>query len=108
MKVRKTEKIVSDAHYTISSPSTGSSQLIITNISTADEGYYICNATMNELNEGRGYLQVLQGILISGFIVDLIFALESTVRAKLYVACVFPRMNYFRKNIPNTFSPLHL
>ena len=64
MKGVKTEKIVSDAHYSISSSGTGSSQLIITNVSTADEGYYICNATLNELNEGMSYLQVLQGMLI--------------------------------------------
>ena len=79
MKGGKTEKIVSDAHYSISSSGTGSSQLIITNVSTADEGYYICNATLNELNEGMSYLQVLQGMLILIFIFKLIFALESTV-----------------------------
>ena len=58
----KTEKIVSDAHYTISSSGTGSSELRITNVSAVDEGYYICDATINELNEASGYLQVLQGI----------------------------------------------
>ena len=100
MKVGKTEKIASDAHYTISSSGTGSSQLIITNVSTADEGYYICNATMNELNEGRGYLQVLQGILISVFILNLIFALESTVRATFYVVCVFPQKELFQEEYP--------
>lgn len=64
MRGGKTEKIVTDAHYSISSSGTGSSQLIITNVSTADQGYYICNATLNELNEGMSYLQVLQGMLI--------------------------------------------
>ena len=62
MKSGKTEKIVGDAHYTISSSGTGSSELIIANVSAVDEGYYICNATINELNEASGYLQVLQGI----------------------------------------------
>ena len=61
MKGGNTEKIVSDAHYSITSSGTGSSQLIITNVSALDEGYYICDATINELNEARGYLQVLQG-----------------------------------------------
>ena len=61
-KGEKTEKIVSDAHYSISSSGTGSSQLRITNISAVDQGSYICNATLNELNEASGYLQVLQGI----------------------------------------------
>ena len=59
----KTEKIVSDAHYSISSSGTGSSQLRITNVSAVDGGYYICNATVNEINEASGYLQVLQGII---------------------------------------------
>ena len=58
----KAKKIVSDAHYSISSSGTGSSQLRITNVSAVDGGYYICNATVNELNEASGYLQVLQGI----------------------------------------------
>ena len=62
MKGGKTEKIVSDAHYSISSSGTGSSELRITNVSAVDEGYYICNATINELNKASGYLQVLQGI----------------------------------------------
>ena len=62
MKGGKTEKIVSDAHYSISSSGTGSSELRITNISAVDQGYYICNATINELNKASGYLQVLQGI----------------------------------------------
>ena len=61
----KTQKIVSDAHYTISSSGTGSSELRIANVSAVDGGYYICSATINELNEASGYLQVLQGI--SGF-----------------------------------------
>lgn len=80
MKRGKTEEIVSGAHYSISSSGTGSSMLIVTNVSSADEGYYICNATMNELNEGRGYLQVLQGIVVSVYILKLIFAWESTVK----------------------------
>ena len=58
----KTEKIFSDAHYSISSSGTGSSELTITNVSAVDEGYYICNATVNELNVASGYLQVLQDI----------------------------------------------
>ena len=62
MKGGKTEKIVGDAHYTISSSGAGSSELIIANVSAVDESYYICNATVNELNEATGYLQVLQGI----------------------------------------------
>ena len=62
MKGGKTEKIVGDAHYTISSSGTGFSELIIANVSAVDKGYYICNATINELNEASGYLQVLQGI----------------------------------------------
>ena len=62
MKGGKTEKIFSDAHYSISSSGTGSSELTITNVSADDEGYYICNATVNELNEASGYLQVLQDI----------------------------------------------
>ena len=61
-KGEKPEKIVSDAHYSISSSGTGSSQLRITNVSAVDEGRYICNATINELNEARGYLQLLKGI----------------------------------------------
>ena len=61
-KEAKTEKIVSDAHYSISSSGTGSSQLRIRNITAVDGGYYICNATVNELNEASGYLQVLEGI----------------------------------------------
>ena len=61
-KGEKTEKILSDAHYSISSSGTGSSQLRITNVSAVDEGRYICNATVRELNEASGYLQVLQGI----------------------------------------------
>ena len=63
----KTQKIVSDAHYSIRLSGTGSSELIITNVSAVDEGYYICNATINELNKARGYLQVLQGIIYSEF-----------------------------------------
>ena len=62
MRGGKTEKIVDDAHYTISSSGAGSSELIVANVSAVDEGYYICNATINELNEASGYLQVLQGI----------------------------------------------
>ena len=61
MKLGKTKKIFSDAHYSISSGA-GSSELTITNVSAVDEGYYICNATVNELNEASGYLQVLQDI----------------------------------------------
>ena len=61
MKLGKTKKIFSDAYYSISS-GTGSSELTITNVSAVDEGYYICNATVNELNEASGYLQVLQDI----------------------------------------------
>ena len=61
-KGAKTEKIASDAHYTISSSGTGFSELRIANVSVVDEGYYICSATINELNEASGYLQVLQGI----------------------------------------------
>ena len=60
MKGGKTEKIVSDAHYSISSSGTGFSELRITNVSAG--GFYVCNATINELNEASGYLQVLQGI----------------------------------------------
>ena len=59
----ETEKIVNDTHYSISSSGTGSSQLRITNVSAVDGGYYICNATVNEINEAIGYLQVLQGII---------------------------------------------
>ena len=62
MKGGKTEKIVSDAHYSISSSGSGLSELRITNVSAVDEGYYACNATINQLNEAFGYLQVLQGI----------------------------------------------
>ena len=62
MKGGKTKKIFSDAHYSISSSGTGSSELTITNVSAVDEGYYICNATVNELNEASGYLQVFQDI----------------------------------------------
>lgn len=62
MKEGKSEKIVGDAHYSINSSGTGSSQLIITNVSAVDKGFYICNATVNEPNEAMGYLQVLQGI----------------------------------------------
>ena len=60
MKWGKTKKIVSDARYSISS-GTGSSELRITNVSAVDEGFYICDATVNELNEAKGYLQILQG-----------------------------------------------
>ena len=67
MKGGKTEKIVSDAHYSISSSGTGSSELRITNVSAVDEGYYICNATINEPNKAIGYLQVLQGIFMISF-----------------------------------------
>ena len=62
MKSGKTEKIISDAHYSISSSGTGSSELRITNVSAVDEGFYICDATVNELNKANGYLQVLQGM----------------------------------------------
>ena len=62
VKGGKTEKIVSDAHYSIFSSGTGFSELRITNVSAVDEGYYVCNATINELNKASGYLQVLQGI----------------------------------------------
>lgn len=55
----KTQEIVSDAHYTISSSGTGSSELRIANVAVVDEGYYICSATINELNEASGYLQLL-------------------------------------------------
>lgn len=79
----KTEKIVSDTHYSISSSGTGSSQLRITNVSAVDGGYYICNATVNEINEASGYLQVLQGIISFILILEstiwLIFAVETTV-----------------------------
>ena len=83
MKGGRTEKIVSDAHYYISSSGTGSSELRITNISAVDQGYYICNATINELNKAIGYLQVLQGIFsfysqIKEYNV-VNFAVESTV-----------------------------
>lgn len=61
MKWGKTKKIVSDAHYSISSSGTGSSELRITNVSAVDEGFYICDATVNELNEAKGYLQILIG-----------------------------------------------
>lgn len=64
-KGEKTEKILSDAHYSISSSGTGSSQLRITNVSAVDEGRYICNATVRELNEASGYLQVLQDMSVS-------------------------------------------
>ena len=53
------KKIESNAHYSISSSGTGSSELTITNVSALDGGYYLCDATVNELNEAYGYLHVL-------------------------------------------------
>ena len=98
----KTEKIVSDAHYTISSSGTGSSELRITNVSAVDEGYYICNANINELNEASGYLQVLQGIFsfysqIKEYdLVDFCRRINSGRSYRLYGL-----LKLSRKNIPN-------
>ena len=107
-KGAKTEKIVSDSHYAISSSGTGSSELRITNVSAVDEGYYICNATINELNEARGFLQVLQGIFsfssqIKEYdVVDFCRRIDSGRIYRLYGP-----IELSRKNIPNEFIPVY-
>lgn len=46
IRLQTTERIVDGGQYSIVA-STGSSQLIVKNVSAADHGYYACDATMN-------------------------------------------------------------
>jgi len=59
-RYRPSQKVVSDARRYIFSSGTGSSQLTIKNISHGDQGYYVCDATVNsdQPNLAAGYVQV--------------------------------------------------
>jgi len=59
-RYRPSQKAVSDARRYIFPSGTGSSQLTIKNISHGDQGYYVCDATVNidQPNLAAGYVQV--------------------------------------------------
>lgn len=54
---------VSGSHYEILSITANSSQLTIKNISDADHGYYVCQATSNRMEptDARSFLGVIKG-----------------------------------------------
>ena len=55
------EETTNGAKYSITSSGAGSSQLTITNISVADNGYYVCDASVsvNQPSSASCYVQVL-------------------------------------------------
>ena len=59
-RYRPTQKLVSDDRRYILSSGTGSSQLTINNIPHGDQGYYVCDATVDidQPNLATGYVQV--------------------------------------------------
>ena len=59
IRQERVEKVNNGGRFSIVS-TLGSSQLIVKNVSTADRGYYVCDATMNSVqqNEAVFYFQV--------------------------------------------------
>ena len=55
----QTGQITNCSKHLITSPGAGSSQLTIKNISVADQGYYVCNASVNQPSLAVFYVQVL-------------------------------------------------
>ena len=65
-------KQIKSSHYEISSITASSSQLTINNVSHADNGYYVCGASINEMEQTytRYFLGVINFLLEETLIIN--------------------------------------